>query len=211
MLFTLKKYTHILQSSLHFFSTKCTPIKQWGMNLHISQLWWHPKLPCQQARRSTTFLVITHFTPRAKTKPHNSIATGQCNNKRSTVPSSLLHIWHLLTEVMLRFHRFFSFSIVRIFPKAATQRKKATLLRTSRKGQLVLRNQNITRSLKNTLSPTPKKHFVWSKIYSYKCSRAKAIFILQVMVNFLFSGETVISSTPAYQVYFGSWVESKTF
>ena len=115
-----------------FLSLQMHCIKQWGMALYISQLQWHPKLPCQQARSLTTFLSITHSTPNSlKINPHNSLPRGQCNIKWSTVSSSLLHIQHQHTKIMLRFLRFSKFSTVRIFPKVVTQRKKSTLLRTS--------------------------------------------------------------------------------
>ena len=75
---------------LAFLSFQIHHIKQGGIAFHISTLWCHPKWSCQQWSKSTTLLGITHWIPKmVKTISHNSLAIEQCNNKCSTISSSL--------------------------------------------------------------------------------------------------------------------------
>ena len=79
------------------------------------------KEPCQQSKRSSTFLGITHWTPKRKrTISHSSLES----NKWSTISPSFLHRQHQLTKMMFLLRKF---STVRIFPNKATHTNRKTL------------------------------------------------------------------------------------
>ena len=110
---------------LQFLSLQRHHIKQWGM---MDQIWpfrWRLKLPCQQPISPKTERGITQETPkRPKTIDQRSQAKGQWRRRWSIDSPFLLHMKHQSRIHTFLFRRL---SIVRHFPKAVVQTKKATL------------------------------------------------------------------------------------
>ena len=98
---------------------------QWGTALHTLVFLWLPKGPCQLEKKSKTVLGITQWTPnKPSTSSHNSQATLQWSKRWSGLSPLSLHKQHQSTKIRPRFQRL---SIVKIFPSAAVQEKKAAL------------------------------------------------------------------------------------
>ncbi len=82
-----------------------------------------PKLTCQPAQRCSTWQGITQDTPnKPNTIDHSSLAKEQCSKRWSTLSPLCLHKQHQSITIRLRFRKL---SIVKRFPKAAVQEKKA--------------------------------------------------------------------------------------
>ena len=109
---------------LEFLSDQRHHIKQSGIAFQMTPTLLLPTLPCQQFKRSTTFLGITQETPnRENTKFHRSWAPEQFNNKwliDSPAKRQWQHQSMIITPLSWRL------SVVRILSRAAVQTKKAT-------------------------------------------------------------------------------------
>ena len=99
-----------------------------GMEFQIFFLFFPTKEPLQLNNASLTNSGNTHWTPtRARTISHRALTTIQCKRMWFTFFSSRPHKKQRLGSCH---PRFLSLSKVRIFPHAASQAKKATLVGT---------------------------------------------------------------------------------
>ena len=106
-----------------FLSLQRHHITQCRTILQTTKFQVSPSWTCQPAQRCSTWLGITQHIPnKPNTIDHNSQAIEQWSKRWSTLSPLVLHKQHQST--MIRW-RFLKLSIVKSFPKAAVQEKKA--------------------------------------------------------------------------------------